>query len=209
MIGCRTLKASTYVSWKGTCKYLYGFCDNILWEMLCTIMNPQKGDKNEKVPSIIQYWRRSLWSKTTLIIIDVGEAGADPPTCKMWTFSLISLALSVPIFSNRVTQLKLFCWNKPKLGQNGEFFEIFKPLSIWVQMQFLTNPLNQTNHMLIEYLLRKYVRSVRSEIYPFLPQYPYLTFLKGRTFIKTKNIIGIKTHCFWPLHGLPFKLPVS
>ena len=42
----------------------------------------------------------SVWSKTTLITVGVGGTGVDPPSCKMSTFFLGSLALSMPICRN-------------------------------------------------------------------------------------------------------------
>ena len=46
--------------------------------------------------------QNTVWSKTTLITRGVGVAGpgVDPPTCKMDTFFLRSLALSVLIYRN-------------------------------------------------------------------------------------------------------------
>ena len=40
----------------------------------------------------------SVWSKTSLITGSVGGEGVDLPSCKMGTFFLRSLALSVPIY---------------------------------------------------------------------------------------------------------------
>ena len=42
----------------------------------------------------------SVWSKTTLITGGVGGTGVNPPSCKMGTFFLGSLALNVPIYRN-------------------------------------------------------------------------------------------------------------
>ena len=46
--------------------------------------------------------QNTVWSKTTLITRGVGVAGpgVDPPTCKMDTFFLRSLAISIPIYRN-------------------------------------------------------------------------------------------------------------
>ena len=43
---------------------------------------------------------QSVCSKTTLIASSVSEAGMNPPFCKMGTFFLRSLALSIPIYRN-------------------------------------------------------------------------------------------------------------
>ena len=43
---------------------------------------------------------RSVWSNTTLITSSVGGAGVDPTSCKMGTFFLSSLGLSVPMYRN-------------------------------------------------------------------------------------------------------------
>ena len=42
----------------------------------------------------------SVWNKTTLITSSVDGTGVNPPSCKMSTFFLRSLALSVPIYRN-------------------------------------------------------------------------------------------------------------
>ena len=43
---------------------------------------------------------RTLWSKTTLIASSFSGAGVNPPLCKMVTFFLRSLGLSMPIYRN-------------------------------------------------------------------------------------------------------------
>ena len=54
-----------------------------------------------------------FWSKTTLIASSVSGAGVNPPFCKMGTFFLRSLALSVPIRRN--------------FQSNGVKWQSFKP----------------------------------------------------------------------------------
>ena len=44
--------------------------------------------------------KRNLWSKTTLIASSVSGAGVNLPFCKMVTFFLRSLGLSMPIYRN-------------------------------------------------------------------------------------------------------------
>ena len=54
--------------------------------------------KIHTVEELKDWTKRSVWSKTTLITSGVGVAGVDPPSCKMDTFFLVSLALSLPIY---------------------------------------------------------------------------------------------------------------
>ena len=61
-------------------------------------------------------WKKSvfvqsaiLWRKTTLISGVVGGAGADPQTCKMGTYFLMSLTLTDPSLNNfQLNGAKLF-----------------------------------------------------------------------------------------------------
>ena len=52
------------------------------------------------VVEICLYMKASIWSKTSLNTGGVGGARADPPSCKMGTFFLMSLTLTEPIFNN-------------------------------------------------------------------------------------------------------------
>ena len=68
------------------------------------------------VEELKDWTKRSIWSKTTLITRGVGGAGVDPPSWKMDTFFLGSLALSVSIYrnlqSNRANWPSLKLWKK-------------------------------------------------------------------------------------------------
>ena len=52
------------------------------------------------VGELKDWTKRHLWSKTTLISSSVSGAGVNPPFCKMVTFFLRSLGLSVPTYRN-------------------------------------------------------------------------------------------------------------
>ena len=52
------------------------------------------------VGELKDWTKRNLWSKTTLNTGGMGGAGVDPPTCKMGTFFLMSLTLTVPSLNN-------------------------------------------------------------------------------------------------------------
>ena len=60
-----------------------------------------------------------LWSKTTIFTSSVGGTRMNPPYCKMSTFFLRSLALSVPIYryfqSNGANWQSIERWTKKKL----------------------------------------------------------------------------------------------
>ena len=59
---------------------------------------------------------QSVCSKTTLIASSVSGAGVNPPFCKMGTFFLRSLALSIPIYRN--FQSNGDKWRSLKLRKN-------------------------------------------------------------------------------------------
>ena len=86
----------------------------------------------------------SVWCKTTLITGGVGGVGADPPTFKIRTFFLISLALSVPIFRKKMSVTGMpsfFFFKKNRLGCVHLLIVLFQVITISVLLSVLLNAL--------------------------------------------------------------------
>ena len=67
------------------------------------------------VGELKDWTKRHLWSKTTLIASSVSWAGVNPPTCKMGTFFLMSLTLTLTEPSLNNFQLNGGKWPSLKL----------------------------------------------------------------------------------------------
>ena len=61
---------------------------------------PESAYRIYTVGKLKDWTKRNLWSKTTLISNSVSGAAVNPPFCKMITFFLRSLGLSVSIYRN-------------------------------------------------------------------------------------------------------------